>query len=364
MTDPRLSILFVGEAWRGSSARSLCDGLVESGRVCVDDIAADLYLPSQHRSLTLRAANRVLRPLHTAELIHALKSRLKELRPDVLIVYKGAGVSTKILELAHEYGIFAVNIFPDYSPHAFGRSLQQVIGQYDLVISTKPFHPDQWKSTYGYHNPCLFVPHGYDTRIHLWNEPAPTSKYDVVLASNWRPEYHEVMTTLAQEICDLPVHVAIAGSGWSERRRDFPTHWDIFGPVFGRAYGKWLRQGKIVIAPVHTRVCVDGVMQPGDEDTTRTYELAAAYCFFLHKRTRYVETIYDEHTEVPMWDTPQELARLILRYLRAPKVREQMAAAAHLRAVPQYSITSRAALVIGTVEQAFHRRREERNDCS
>jgi spore maturation protein CgeB len=112
-----------------------------------------------------------------------------------------------------------------------------------------------------------------------------------------------------------------------------------------------LRRGKIVIAPVHRDVLIGDVRQPGDEETTRTYELAAACCFFLHRRTEYVQKIYDEKTEVPMWDSPVELVDLIHYYLPRERERREMAAAAHARAVPAYSIPGRAAQVLGCVTE-------------
>jgi hypothetical protein len=37
-----------------------------------------------------------------------------------------------------------VNIYPDLSPPAHGEQHKKAVGQYDLVISKKPFHPAIW----------------------------------------------------------------------------------------------------------------------------------------------------------------------------------------------------------------------------
>jgi spore maturation protein CgeB len=123
--------------------------------------------------------------------------------------------------------------------------------------------------------------------------------------------------------------------------------------LVGRAYGEWLRRGRIAIAPVHQEMAIRGVRQPGDQDTTRTYNLAAAFCFFLHRRTPYVQTIYDEITEVPMWDDAEELAILIRKYLVLEDERRAMAVRAHARAVPAYSIPIRAEQIVHYVEAAL-----------
>src|SRR5207302_9510604 len=93
------------------------------------------------------------------------------------------------------------------------------------------------------------------------------------------------------------VSVASAGSGWPEHRNELPRHWNYHGPKIGRSYGEFVRCAKIAIAPLNRDVVIRGVKQPGAEDTTRTYELAAANCFFLHQRTDHVATVYNEYNE-------------------------------------------------------------------
>jgi spore maturation protein CgeB len=93
-------------------------------------------------------------------------------------------------------------------------------------------------------------------------------------------------------------------------------------------------------------VLINGTYQPGDEDTTRTYELAAAHCFFIHRRTRYVQTLYDEAGEVPIYDTPDELCAKIERYRDDARERDRMATNAHRRAVPAYSLDDHAARIV------------------
>jgi len=347
-----IRVLFVGHLWNGSSARSLREALSILNGVEMDDVGEDLYLP-RYRSKPLRILNRAIKPLQRKELEHAVLTRLDVFRPDVLIVYKGNGIGHSLVDKARQKGVLTVNVFPDCSPHAFGNRLKSAMGAYDLVISTKPFHPEGWAAIYGYENLCVCVPHGYDPAVHLWNEPPGEQPFDVVLAASWRPEYEELMHTFGTATADARLRVGVAGAGWN--RHKFPAVWEFVGPLTGRSYGQWLRSGKIAIAPVHTNVIIDNVRQPGDQDTTRTYELAAAWTFFLHKRTPFVQTLYDEKTEVPMWDDAKELASKVLAYLPKEDVRRQMAATAHARAVPSYSIPARAEEVLHYIRQAKER---------
>jgi len=347
-----IKILFVGATWKGSSARSLREALDQLPAVFIDEVGEDHYLPI-YRSKLLRGFNRVLKHWQMGDLEREINAKLTALHPDVMMIYKGNGVSPGFVKKIKERGTFTVNVFPDLSPHAHGQSLHKAMGEYDLVISTKSFHPDGWSSIYGYSNNCVFVPHGYDPAVHLWPEAPQFQDFDVVLAASWRPEYHELMLAFARAVDGAGLRVGLAGNGWQERRSEFPASWVHAGPLYGRAYGDWIRRGKIVIAPVHTQVLIDGIRQPGDEDTTRTYELASAFCFFLHRRTPYAEKIYNEITEVPMWDTAEELAEKVFYYLPKESKRRDLAAAAHARAVPAYSIPSRAGQVLEHVRAAL-----------
>ena len=347
-----MRVLFVGETWQGSFARSLREALVPLPGIEVDDVGEDHYSP-RARSRRVRATRRLLGPWYRQELHRAIVSALDARRPDVLMVYKGAQVAAATVEVARRARVFTVNVFPDYSPHAYGARLKAAMGEYQLVVSTKPFHPAIWASTYGYRNHCVFVPHGYDPNVHAWPEPPDVQDFDLLLAATWRPEYHALMQELAAALAGHSLKVGVIGSGWIERRHQLPPEWEVAPSLHGRSYGEWLRRGRIVVAPVNREVVIQGVRQPGDEDTTRTYELAAMGCFFLHRRTAYAQSVYDEHTEVPMWDTPQELAGLVLRYLPLEAERRQMAARAQARAVPAYSLTHRAAEVIDQVRRAM-----------
>lgn len=352
---PDMRILFVGETWMGSSARSLREAFAGLPGVYLDDIGEDHYLP-RYRLLLLRLINRLTRSLQRQDLRREIIARFTAIRPSVLVVYKGNGVSVDVIDLAKATGIYTVNIFPDYSPHAYGRTLQDAMGAYDLVVSTKPFHPSGWSEIYGYQNECVCVPHGYDPSVHYWAEAPGVQDFDVVLAASWRPQYEKLMQEFARCLEHSALRVALVGPGWAARRKNFPEDWEYIGPLYGRAYGEWVRRGKVVIAPVHTEVFIKGIQQPGDEDTTRTYELAASGCFFLHRRTPFVQTIYDEKTEVPMWDDARELAAQVLKYLPQDALRRAMALKAHHRAVPAYSISSRALRVVDEIRTGMGRR--------
>jgi glycosyltransferase involved in cell wall biosynthesis len=341
-----MRLLFIGESWRGSCARSLREALSRRTDVAMEEVAEDLFIPKA-RGRLLRASIRLLAPLHRRELEHAICDRLESFRPDVLMVYKGYHITAELVRRVRQRGVRTVNVYPDCSPHAFGTAHREAIGSYDLVISTKPFHAPQWRSTYGFSNECLFVPQGYDPALHYRGQPPAGQDLDVALVATWRPEYGDLMRELAVMLGDHGLRVGIGGAGWKDNAAGLPGDWRLLGPVTGSAYVESLRRARICIAPVTRHIVVTGASQPGDVDSTRTYELAAAHCFFVHRRTDFVRTLYDELTEVPMFDDAAELSQHVLHFLSEPDQRARMALAAHQRAVPAYSLDQRAGQIVG-----------------
>jgi len=120
MTARVLKIVYVGETWLGSSARSLRDALAVRPGVDIDDIGEDHYLP-RHSTLLLRGANRLLRPLQRLEFEREVAARLTSVRPEVLMVYKGNGISARIVRQAKQAGIFTANISQTVHPMRMAR---------------------------------------------------------------------------------------------------------------------------------------------------------------------------------------------------------------------------------------------------
>jgi hypothetical protein len=345
-----MRLLFVGESWLGSSARGLREALSEQPGVIVEEIATDLVMPSGGPKI-IRAVDRIVAPIRKRELLKRVRQHADYFRPNIIIFYKGPGFDADFLEDIKRSVAPIVNVFPDFSPHAYGPILARSMGVYDLVISTKPFHPPNWGAIYGYTNRCVFVPHGYDSKLHLRSDPPSGFAFDVLLAASGRPEYYDLMTAVARNLPDQSIKVALAGPHWATLREAFPRHWIFLGPQHGMCYVETLRRARIVIAPVHSRVNINGREQPGDVDTTRTYELAAAHCFFIHRRTEFVRNVYDEETEVPMFDDPVELVEKMRYYLPHEDKRAHMAAAAHARAVPRQSLNARAQEIVKHLRQ-------------
>lgn len=340
-----MKILFVGESWSGSCARSTKEALARLPSIEIDELAEDAFA-LRGRSLGLRLINRLTWPLRRWEFNREVLEKIRYGRPDFLMVYKGRLVYDDLLTTVSTLGVKTVNIYPDYSPHDYGTAHQKAVGHYDLVISTKPYHPELWSTMYNYQNRCVFVAQGYDPKLHLVPDPPTDCPYDVVMIATYREEYGRLMREFSLALGGIKLKVAIGGYGWDAMKGQLPEEWFMPGPLHGRSYISFLRTGKICIAPLNRNVVIHGRRQPGDVDTTRSYELAAAHCFFVHQRSDFILEQY-EAAEVPMFDDGAELAAQVLHYLAEPAERARIALAAHQRAVPEFSTNARA----GTIAQ-------------
>lgn len=343
--DGTLRVLFIGESWLGSCARSLKEALARRADIELDEVNEDAWFP-RPRARWLRALNRVTAGGYRRELNAQILSAVHGMRPHAVMTYKGMLVHADLLAAINSLGpVHTVNVYPDCSPHAHGSAHRKAVGAYNLVVSTKAFHPATWHDVYGYRNKCVFVPQGYDPRLHLAAGPPGEFEFDVVMVATHRPEYERLLREFADCIPASGLRVAIGGWGWEKVRASLPADWVYPGGVQGRSYVSLLRSGKICIAPLTREMTIDGGRHPGDVDSTRTYELAAAHCFFVHRRTDFAAQLYSRD-EVPMFDDGAELARQVLYYLPKDAERARMSAAAHRRAVPAYSMDARAASIV------------------
>jgi hypothetical protein len=189
--------------------------------------------------------------------------------------------------------------------------------------------------------------------LHLCNEATTFKPLDIAMVGTFRKEYCELLEGLQCRLDGLGLTFGIGGSNWDAAKGRFPGNWVFPGELFGRSYTTWLRQAKICIAPLGRSTARTSYVQPDDVDTTRTYELAAANCFYIHKRTDFVKGIFEEETEVPMFGSAEELADKIAYFLPREEDRMAMANAAHRRAVPAYSLDERAEQVVGILRSFF-----------
>ena len=346
-----LRVLFLGENWYGSCARACCYALRRLG--CdVTDIDVQTIIP-QWRQRSNRAVARLLQPHVVREYNQLILDLTSQIRPDILLAFKGSFVESRTLETLRQSQIALYNYYPDTSPSAHGRLLTESIRGYDCVFYTKKFWslnlPEALAS-----RPAAFLPHGYDPDVHQVQslDPRDTADYghDVTVIASHTLHKERLLFELVRRCPNLDLH--IYGSRWVESSRSSELNSHIRGfALFGSQYAKALRAAHISLAIMSGKV--DGVAQ-GDETTTRTYEIPACGGFMLHERTPELLELYDEGKEVACFGSVEELAFKIEYYLAHPEERAAIARAGHLRCVPAYSYDQRMKEILRCYEASSH----------
>src|SRR5690348_5714637 len=337
-TAYRPRILFLGENWYGSCARACCYALRRLD--CdVTDIDVQTFVP-QWRQSGNRAITRLLMRRIVREYNQLILDTAEQIRPDILLAFKGPFVEARTLGFLRQSGVALYNYYPDTSPTAHDPYLAQSIRAYDCIFYTKRF----WASTLpeGLHGSRLvFVSHGYDPEIH---RPLPLNErdrtrygHDVTIVATHTAYKERLLAELVRRLPELDLH--IYGNGWRERARSPELKPFIRGfAVCGSEYAKVIRAARICLGITSGRV--RGVTQ-GDQTTTRTFEIPACGGFMLHERTSELLELYEEGKDVACFGSAEELAEKIQHYLAHPAEREAIAHAGHARCVPDYSYDNR-----------------------
>lgn len=333
-----LRILFLGENWYGSCARACCYALRRLG--CdVTDLDIQTIIP-QWRQRSNRAILRLLHSRVVREYNQLILDTASQVRPDILLAFKGSFVESPTLTALRESGVTLYNYYPDTSPTAHDRYLAQSIRAYDCIFYTKKF----WARTLpeGLDGSRLvLVPHGYDADVH---RPLPLNDldnfrygHDVTVVATHTLYKEQLLSELVRRLPQLALY--IYGNGWRERARSPEVKPFIHGfAVCGSEYAKAIRAARICLGIMSGKV--QGVTQ-GDETTTRTFEIPACGGFMLHERTPDLLELYEEGKEVACFGSAEELAEQIQYYLAHPAEREAIARSGHARCVPAYSYDNR-----------------------
>ncbi len=331
-----IRVLFLGENWYGSCARACCYALRRLG--CdVTDIDAQTIVP-QWRQRSSRAIARLLRPRIIREYNQVILDSASQLRPDILLAFKGTAVTPTTLRTLRSSGITLYNYFPDTIPSEQGGLLAEAIHEYDCVFYTKKFWDAKPPDGLG-KRPLVFLPHGYDPEVHrpLELDPRDISDltHDVTVVASHTAYKEQLLRELVRLMPNLDLH--IYGDRWVDPLRAPELRRHIRGmAVTGSTYAKTLQAARINMAITSWTGRIEV-----DETTTRTFEIPACGGFMLHERTTELLELYDEGREVACFGSVEELASKIDYYLAHPEERNAIARAGHARCVPAYSYDQR-----------------------
>jgi spore maturation protein CgeB len=335
-----LRVLFNGENWYGSNARSCVDAFRDLGCV-VHNIDEQTYIP-QISMFTSRVVRRLLWFRLVNEFNSAILSAAENLHPDIFIAFKGNYIHASTLQLLRARGIRLYNYYPDTSAFSHGPWLEKSLAEYDCVFYTKPFWYADVTKRVKLRN-AVFLPPGYcakvDRPVVLDARDIADYSCDVALIANHYDYKERMLNDLISLRPDL--NLRIWGLRWKSDCKSLLLRKCIQGfPLWGQTYTRAIQAVRINLA------IMSGVVpgaSSGDLTTNRTYVIPAVGGFMLHERNSEVLELYKENEEVACFDSVEELADKIDYYLAHPEEREFIARAGHTRCVPAYSYDNRVA---------------------
>lgn len=337
-----MRILFYGDSWFGSNARSCAESLTRLGHdvLCINE---DRFLP-QVRSFTGRLLRRLLKSACVREINDALLEGTRHFSPDIFIAFKGTLVRRSTLRRLSSLGVASYNYFPDTSAFQHGPYIPETLPEYDAVFYTKPF----W---YGDVSRRLtlkaahFIPHGYDPELHravpLSSADHKQFDCDVSLIATHTPHKETVLRELLNIVPELDL--GVWGPRWQNSSSPIIRRCIRGYPLLGQSFARAIQCSKINLAIMSG--AVPGASS-GDNTTSRTYIIPAAGGFMLHERNHEVVHLFQEDKEIVCFSSPRELASKISHYLLNSAEREEIAAAGRRRCVPAYSYDCRMAELI------------------
>jgi len=340
-----LRILFLGENWYGSCARACSYALRRLG--CdVTDIDLQTMVP-QWRQRGNRAIARMLQTRIIREYNQLILDSASQLRPDILLAFKGTAVTPATLRTLRSAGITLYDYFPDTIPSEQGSLLAESIHEYDCTFYTKKFWGVKPPDGLG-KRPLVFLAHGYDSEIHqpweLDSRDIAEHTHDVTVVASHTPYKEHLLRELVRLSPALDLH--IYGDRWIDPPRAAELRRHIRGmPVTGSMYAKILQAARINLAITSWTGRIEV-----DETTTRSFEIPACGGFMLHERTPELLELYEEDREVACFGSVEELASKIDYYLAHPEERQAIARAGHARCVPAYSYDTRMKALLSYYE--------------
>lgn len=308
-----MRVLFAGDDWYGSNARSLADGFRMAGHdVIVVDTTA-VTLPKRGTPAWWYAKATKRRDPRTIEHVHAqLDAVATEFRPDLLFCYKSIYLDQDRL-LNVPAAIRAHYSADDVSnPYNTTPAYLAAEAGWDAIITTKAHNVSEIEARGGRN--VMFVFSAYDP---AWHHPAARrgdARYAAGFIGAMRPDRTELLAGLAARYRD---DFFLAGPGWRRSPKISATR----AVLAGAQYGEHL---SAAIARVRANLVLLN-SDNRDTHTCRTFEVPAAGGLFVGERTVEHEALLTDGEEAFLFDTQEELVEIIDRCSSEPKLAEAVA---------------------------------------
>jgi glycosyltransferase involved in cell wall biosynthesis len=333
----------VGEVWHGANSNAFFRAFMRAGHH-VTVHSDEAFVAPGWTSRSLRALRRLLHRQILADYNAALVKLLRDVRPDLLFVFKGPLVQRATLEAARAQGVVTINFFPDVSFTVHGNIIARALPVYDWVFTTKTFGLEDMRRALGVTN-ASFMPHGFDPETHcpmlLSASDKKMLECDASFIGTWSPKKQDLLEHVMRRLPGLDLKVW--GHFWEPATGTLGRAIQLRG-VTGSGYAKAITASKVNIAILSE---VRSGASMGDQITSRTFHIPAAGGFMLHERTDEVLQYFQDGRDCAMFSSGDEMADRIAYYLEHDAERRAIAAAGRARSLASdYSIERKAEEIV------------------
>jgi hypothetical protein len=341
-TAPKLKVLFVGDMWYGSNARSLRDGFEILGYEVFTVDTSPLTKPTRlSPGWIYKTFQHDKRLPSTSNAIEAqIQDCVRNIKPDLLFVFKGIHIRQSFLmDLPVR---LKVHYSPDdvSNPENLSDDYLKFESLWDAVVTTKSFNISELVAR-GVKKP-IHVWSAYDPKLHYIASYPSTHKYDIGFVGNRRSDRRGLIREVAQEFRGS---FYLAGPGWWKDSASLMARSNVV-PRFAK-YGDSFSNSISEIAVNLVLLNSDN----RDLHTCRSFEVPAAGGLVLAKRTVEHEELFEDMKSAALFDSTEELIEKAEFLIKNSNQAESVRKLGHISIVEKHhTYKDRAAEILREIE--------------
>ena len=314
-----MKVLFVGNDWIGSNARSMADGFRAAGHDVVVVDSTPVTLPARLSPAWVWSKVAARRAPWDVDAVHRRIDRAAAvLRPDLLFAFNAADLDQpRLLSTPARLRVHyspddvsnAVNTSPAYLEHEHA---------WDMIVTTKRHNVPELLARGA--RAVEFVLSAYDPAWHRPVARRDPREYLVGFIGTCRPDRRASTTALARRYGE---DMLVRGPGWWRVPELHRTGATVGGPVYGEHFSAVVAQvaANLVLLNSDNR----------DTHTCRSFEVPAAGGLVVGERTAEHAELLEDGTECFLFSSPTELHEVLRRCAEHPGEAREVAVRGHRR---------------------------------
>jgi len=275
-----------------------------------------------------------------------LVNKVKEIKPDILFVFKGETLLKGTIKKISKMGIVTVNWANDEPFGELWKSNKiKNIDEYDFFFVFDKIFINKLKKI----NENIFqLPPGADP-FEIYKEEIPLKerkyKYDLSLLGT----RYEVREKLLKQLKQF--NPAIAGPSWNKTIKELKPFVKKSKYFSIRDLVRFFNQSKINLNIYYYHTQNSNVVEPHNRiPQSRTFELPASKSFQICENLRDIPTYFEPDKEIVLYDNIDDLKKKISYYLENPSERIKIVEAAYRRIVKEHTLVHRMKTMIEIIE--------------